>query len=121
MGENSQTKGGGVPIHRTFIASSSSFGLQMLSSSHPTTAHVLPWRRADGVPRIRLAHRPLAYMPHDVPLHLVDVLLQVGIVELVLLLAPAVEPDPGADDQGRQGDCDCEVDPELIGHNWVGA
>ena len=52
-------------------------------------------------------------MEHDVLLHLVNVLLQVRVVEHVLRLAATVEPPPGADDGGGDGDRDCKVDPQL--------
>lgn len=62
---------------------------------------------------MRLAHGSLAQLGHDVPLHLVNVLLQVQVLLSVLGLAPTVKPQPRHDDDGGDGDGDDEVDPYV--------
>ena len=73
------------------------------------------------IPCINFTHRPLPPCEHDILLHLVDILLQIRILLLVLLDATLVDEHPRQDDDGGNGDCDGEVDPEVAGDNGVGA
>lgn len=54
----------------------------------------LPRRRTDGIPRIRLTHRPLPQRKHNLLLHLVDVLLQIRVLLAMLLDAAPVDEEP---------------------------
>ena len=50
-------------------------------------------------------------MEHDILLHLVNVLLQVGVIARVLRLAATVEPHPRGEDEDCNWHRDGEVNP----------
>lgn len=60
-------------------------------------------------------------MEHDLLLHDFDVPLEVCVISLSLLHAVFVDHQPGADDEGGDGDGDGEIYPELDGDDWAGA
>lgn len=69
---------------------------------------------------MRLAHGPLAQVVHNVPLHLLNVVLEVCVVLGVLRGLAAVVPHPDPDDGGGDGDGEDEKHPQLVGDDGVG-